>query len=265
MSSKHYARLCNLKKWEKYSGYGFSLQATKGKVGHYISEVDQQSPAFAAGLRDGDYVVEVNGINVESDQHQAVVQRILKNQFQVTLLVLDAESKDYFETNSISVNKFMVNIKKISCPAVNPFSSHQKVNGHKELISDDNDISSESGSRKFERNDGITVQSSSRTSLSSRNTNSVTSGNHNNSPAFSNKLGNNRINGASPDHNNINSTIESKIYAKQANQQSLTNNDDLGVSSDRSSAYSSSRQKQQQKQPKNLLNFKERVKIVNEL
>ncbi|KAK4469169.1 hypothetical protein MN116_006748 [Schistosoma mekongi] len=262
MSSKYCARLCTLQKWEKYSGYGFSLQATKGKIGHYISEVDQQSPAFAAGLRDGDYVVEVNGTNVVSDQHQAVVQRILKNPSKVTLLVLDAESKEYFETNSISVNKFMVDIKKIDCPAVNPFLPNQKMNGYKQSISDDNYISSESVSKKSERNNEITVQSSSRTSSLSQNINLVTSGNRNNSPAYSNKLRNSGINGASPDHN---STTGSNIPVELDNQQSLTNNHDLDASSDRSSVSLSSRRKQQQKQPSDLLNFKARAKIVNEL
>ncbi|VDQ05232.1 unnamed protein product [Trichobilharzia regenti] len=64
MSEIYFARLCTLYKWNKDSGYGFSLQATKGKIGHYITEVDRKSPAYAAGLRDDDFVVEVNGINV---------------------------------------------------------------------------------------------------------------------------------------------------------------------------------------------------------
>lgn len=53
-------------------------------------------------------------------QHQEVVQCILKNPSKVSLLVLDPESKAYFENNSINVSKFMVDIEKVCCPAVNP-------------------------------------------------------------------------------------------------------------------------------------------------
>ncbi|VDP65304.1 unnamed protein product [Schistosoma mattheei] len=59
----------------------------------------------------------------------------MKNPSKVSLLVLDPESKAYFENNSINVSKFMVDIEKVYCPAVNPFTSGQKVNGHNELVS----------------------------------------------------------------------------------------------------------------------------------
>ncbi|GAA54258.1 Na(+)/H(+) exchange regulatory cofactor NHE-RF2 [Clonorchis sinensis] len=64
MESVPHARLCELQKWNDFTGYGFSLKGVKGRVGNSICEVDPDSPAYAGGIRNGDLVVEVNGINV---------------------------------------------------------------------------------------------------------------------------------------------------------------------------------------------------------
>jgi len=64
-------RFCHLRKVPDYDGYGFKLCAKKGKAGQFI-KVDPGSPAEAAGLRDGDRIVEVNGANVNNENHGQV-------------------------------------------------------------------------------------------------------------------------------------------------------------------------------------------------
>lgn len=59
-----FARLCKLQTWVDFPGYGFSLFLLQKDQGHYIRDVEDQSPAFASGLRDDDIVIEVNGVNV---------------------------------------------------------------------------------------------------------------------------------------------------------------------------------------------------------
>ncbi|VDP80071.1 unnamed protein product [Echinostoma caproni] len=115
-------RLCKICKWDDFRGYGFSLHATKGKVGHFIGEVDMRSPAYAAGIRDNDYVVEVNGVNVLSEPHQQVVSRIKELPDHVVLLVLDKEARAYFEENNIIVDSHMDSLERLSSPSVNPAS-----------------------------------------------------------------------------------------------------------------------------------------------
>jgi len=66
------ARLCHLRAWTDFTGYGFNICAIKGKRGHYVQNVERGSPAQAGGLRFGDRVVEVNGINICSENHQQV-------------------------------------------------------------------------------------------------------------------------------------------------------------------------------------------------
>lgn len=60
-------RLCVMTKGE--NGYGFHLHGEKGKSGQFIRKVEAGSPAEASGLRAGDRVVAVNGVNVEKETH----------------------------------------------------------------------------------------------------------------------------------------------------------------------------------------------------
>ena len=57
-------RLCHLVKRADFAGYGFNLHAEKARPGQYIGTVDPDSPADLAGLKEGDRIVEVNGVNI---------------------------------------------------------------------------------------------------------------------------------------------------------------------------------------------------------
>ena len=65
-------RLCHLIKWPDFDGYGFNLHAEKSKCGQFVGKVDDQSPAQAAGLREGDRIIEVNGVNIANENHRQV-------------------------------------------------------------------------------------------------------------------------------------------------------------------------------------------------
>lgn len=70
MTSERKPRLCLMTKAD--GGYGFHLHGEKGKSGQFIRKVEPGSPAEASGLRAGDRVVAVNGINVERETHHQV-------------------------------------------------------------------------------------------------------------------------------------------------------------------------------------------------
>jgi Na(+)/H(+) exchange regulatory cofactor NHE-RF1 len=53
-------RLCHLKKWDNFNGYGFNLHAERSKTSQHIGKVDLNSPAESAGLKEGDRIIEVN-------------------------------------------------------------------------------------------------------------------------------------------------------------------------------------------------------------
>lgn len=65
-------RLCHLIKWPDFDGYGFNLHAEKSKSGQFVGKVDELSPAQAAGLREGDRIIEVNGVNIANENHRQV-------------------------------------------------------------------------------------------------------------------------------------------------------------------------------------------------
>ena len=65
-------RFCHLNKWPDFDGYGFNLHAEKSKTGQFVGKVDEQSPAQAAGLREGDRIIEVNGVNIANENHRQV-------------------------------------------------------------------------------------------------------------------------------------------------------------------------------------------------
>lgn len=70
MTSERKPRLCLMTKGD--SGYGFHLHGEKGKSGQFIRKVETGSPAEASGLRAGDRLVAVNGVNVEKETHHQV-------------------------------------------------------------------------------------------------------------------------------------------------------------------------------------------------
>lgn len=90
-------RLCHVVKWNDFQGYGFNLHAEKGKAGQFIGKVDESSPAEAAGLKEGDRIVEVNGVNIGNENHQQVVTRIKSGGEETRLLVVDSETDNWYK------------------------------------------------------------------------------------------------------------------------------------------------------------------------
>lgn len=120
------ARLCHILKWEDFDGYGFNLHAEKGKNGQFVGKVDDGSPSQAAGLRQGDRIVEVNEINIANETHKQVVERVRAFPTETKLLVVDQEADEYFRANNIVIKGTMANVKVIKTPEKNPNSVEQE-------------------------------------------------------------------------------------------------------------------------------------------
>lgn len=119
------ARLCHILKWDDFDGYGFNLHAEKGKSGQYIGKVDEGSPSEAAGLRQGDRIVEVNEINIAGESHKQVVERIKAFPGETRLLVVDQQADEYFRANNIPVSSTMPGLKVLRTPERSPASAHE--------------------------------------------------------------------------------------------------------------------------------------------
>lgn len=123
------ARLCHIVKWDDFPGYGFNLHAQKGKNGQFIGKVDDGSPSQAAGLRQGDRIIEVNEIDIANETHNQVVERIKAFANETKLLVVDQEADDYFRENNIVIKGTMSQIKIIKTPEKNPNSVEDRSDG----------------------------------------------------------------------------------------------------------------------------------------
>lgn len=105
MSSERKPRLCIMTKGE--NGYGFHLHGEKGKSGQFIRKVEPGSPAESSGLRAGDRVVAVNGVNVEKETHHQVVQRIKAVDNETRLLVVDPETHESLRSLRLTATEEM--------------------------------------------------------------------------------------------------------------------------------------------------------------
>lgn len=109
MSENTGARLCVLKRWDNFDGFGFNLHAEKGKPGQYIGKVDEGSPAEAAGLREGDRILEVNGESISNKTHKQVVELIKTFPGETRLLVIDPHLTEILPTEKSEKPKTEMN------------------------------------------------------------------------------------------------------------------------------------------------------------
>lgn len=103
--NKAATKLCHIVKRPDFDGYGFNLHSEKAKPGQFIGKVDANSPAEAAGLKEGDRIIEVNGVAINNETHKQVVQRIKAISCEVRLLLIDVDGKgDGHNTNGQQTN-----------------------------------------------------------------------------------------------------------------------------------------------------------------
>uniref|UniRef100_A0A3B5MJV1 PDZ domain-containing protein n=1 Tax=Xiphophorus couchianus TaxID=32473 RepID=A0A3B5MJV1_9TELE len=115
MANERKPRLCIMAKGD--SGYGFHLHGEKGKNGQYIRKVEPGSPAEASGMRAGDRVVAVNGVNVERETHHQVVQRIKEVENETRLLVVDQETYESLRSLHLTATEEMAVLGTEALPA----------------------------------------------------------------------------------------------------------------------------------------------------
>ncbi|XP_054718954.1 Na(+)/H(+) exchange regulatory cofactor NHE-RF2-like [Uloborus diversus] len=113
-------RLCHLIKWVDFDGYGFNLHAEKSRTGQFIGKVDEESPAQHAGLKEGDRIIEVNGVNIANENHRQVVERIKSIPNETKLLVVDEEADRWYKERKIVVKSIQNNVQIMKTPVPRP-------------------------------------------------------------------------------------------------------------------------------------------------
>ncbi|XP_076308581.1 uncharacterized protein LOC143224001 [Tachypleus tridentatus] len=113
-------RLCHIIKWPDFEGYGFNLHSEKSRRGQYIGKIDAASPAELGGLREGDRIIEVNGVNVANENHKQVVERIKCIPNETSLLVIDPEADKWYKENNGVVKSGQSNVIFLKTPTKRP-------------------------------------------------------------------------------------------------------------------------------------------------
>ena len=82
-------KYCEIPSAKGMLSFGFNIVAEKPKPGNYFENVESSSPAHDSGLKDGDYLVAVNGSLAYKDSHQEAVEKIKQDPSIVKLIVTD--------------------------------------------------------------------------------------------------------------------------------------------------------------------------------
>ena len=114
-------------KWDHFAGYGFNLHADADRSGQFVGLIDPGSPAEASGLREGDRIVEVNGVNVTHDNHKHVVVRIKSNPSSTTMLVCDKDCDAYHREHGLIVTSCLPYILKLSSEDEDTLDTRHKI------------------------------------------------------------------------------------------------------------------------------------------
>jgi len=137
-------RLCHLKKWAHFNGYGFNLHTDKNKNGgQLVGKIDPGSPAEAAGIKEGDRIVEVNGTNISNENHNQVVARIKAGGDETKILVGDRECVDWHREHSTVLHS--------SLPYTIHLSSEKPKESSSESSEEDTDSEEEDTEEREER------------------------------------------------------------------------------------------------------------------
>merc|ERR1712038_1462457 len=107
-------RSCQVTKWPDFNGYGFTLHNNKELGIQSIGAVDEKSPAAAAGLKKGDIIIEINGVNVTRENHGQIVSRIKASGDSTVFLVADKECRDYHHQEDIVITSSLPNVIHLS-------------------------------------------------------------------------------------------------------------------------------------------------------
>ena len=110
-------RLCKINTWDDWYGYGFYfVLGGENNAGLFIGKVDSGSPADLAGMKEGDKLVEMNGVKTTNENQKNVVETIAHGPNAANLLVLDVEADDYYKKHKIVVSRHMPDVLVITCP-----------------------------------------------------------------------------------------------------------------------------------------------------
>ncbi|CAF2073834.1 unnamed protein product [Rotaria magnacalcarata] len=104
-------RLCIIRAWPRYKQLGFDIvplpQASLRREGCKIQKLDVDSPAARTHIHNGDYIIEVNGDNIEAEDYQHVDELIherYRRDQRIKLLVIDTDGYQWYKNRKYPID-----------------------------------------------------------------------------------------------------------------------------------------------------------------
>ena len=132
-NQRYVPKLCKIRLFSHNKSFGFNLETlliqpsstltstnkntANQSYAHMVTKIEKESPAYAAGLRKGDRIIELDGINVEAENEMQVTDRVYQafvSAKQLSLFVLDPESDHYFKSRCIKLHSMLPIVKHVS-------------------------------------------------------------------------------------------------------------------------------------------------------
>uniref|UniRef100_A0A8D0H0Y8 NHERF family PDZ scaffold protein 4 n=1 Tax=Sphenodon punctatus TaxID=8508 RepID=A0A8D0H0Y8_SPHPU len=104
-------RLCHVIKDK--GGFGFSISAPEGVKGTFRLSVTRDGPADKAGVPSGSWLLELNGASVRNWTYPQLTRKLKQSGSKATLLVLDAESEEFYRLRGLKVTAAMADASTV--------------------------------------------------------------------------------------------------------------------------------------------------------
>ena len=103
---KHTPRTCEICLSETDSSFGFGIVEADNDIGLYIQEVDPNSPADRASLRQNDRILEIDDKFVNNESSKIIIAKLCKASSKrvMKLYVVDTHTYRYFQENKIPLS-----------------------------------------------------------------------------------------------------------------------------------------------------------------
>ncbi|XP_061448623.1 Na(+)/H(+) exchange regulatory cofactor NHE-RF4 isoform X2 [Rhineura floridana] len=98
-------QLCHVVKDQ--SGFGFSVSAPEGVKGTFRLSVPRDGPAHQAGVLDGSWLLELNGVSVKNWTPAQLQKKLKHSSNPMGLLVIDVESEEFYRQRGVKVTATM--------------------------------------------------------------------------------------------------------------------------------------------------------------
>ncbi|CAF0852377.1 unnamed protein product [Adineta steineri] len=135
------ARLCRVRKFASSPFYGFFLCGDPKKLGRvFISDVTKHSPAAVCGLRDGDRIIEINGLTIHTLTYETILDKIKQHMARddLELLVLDKKSVHWYRERNYPITSrtlpTIVHIEPIINDTTSDIQSSELPSTHTKMV-----------------------------------------------------------------------------------------------------------------------------------